>query len=130
MSVDFQEIGFGFGSVTGRTQELRYEHDFKRKVSKATVALKGFSAKFDNSDHELHLLQVSPSIESIVNTKVVVKVKFLLRDNSGNIDDKYSGGIVVIILADLESSIRPPIFLKVKTKNPSKTSKKITKTKN
>lgn len=96
MSLDFREVGFGFGPVTGRSQELTYEMDFQRRVSKATVAIKSFIARFDNADHELHAFEIVTSIQRIVNTKVFVKVNFLLRDDSGNIDDRYSGAVHVV----------------------------------
>lgn len=126
MSLDFREIGFGFGPVTGKSQELTYEMDFGQKVSKATVALKSFISRFVNSDHELHALEIITSISRIQNTKVTVKVTFLLRDYSGNIDDKFSGAVHVVVFADLAGNVQPPIFLNLNAKASKKAVKKKT----
>lgn len=123
MALDFREVGFGFGPLTGRRHELSYTMDFGQKVSKATIALKGFTSQFDKADHELHALEILTRVDRIENTKVFVTVSILLRDYSNNIDDKYSGSVHIIIFADVVTNALPPIFINYKAKK-SKTNLK------
>ena len=114
MALDFRVMGFGFGPVTGKQQVLVGPVDFGQPVLRADAAIKGFESQFDEGDHHVHAHTVVASIDRIENTKVFVKVTYLLRDSSGNIDDPYSGGVQVLVIADLATRLRPPIFVGVK----------------
>jgi hypothetical protein len=111
MALDFVSIGIAFGPVTGSTHEAIYPLEFDRKVLRVAIALSGFSAQFDNADHELHLLQFDTDYRIIEETKVIITVNFLLRDYSGNIDDSYSGEVWLNVFYDLSSIALPPVHL-------------------
>jgi len=114
MAIDYRTIGFGFGSVRGREQELVGSVDFGLPVLRAEAALKGFISRFDGGDHHVYVHKIITSIDRIENSKVFVKVTYLLRDSSGNIDDPYSGGVHVLVFADVAPRLQPPILIRAK----------------
>jgi hypothetical protein len=100
MALEFRSAGFGFASGKGKTQEIVGRINFSKPVLKADVALQGFDLQFDNADHELHRITVRARVTKIELISAWVSVKILLRDHSGNIDDRYSGGVSVLVFAE------------------------------
>ena len=111
MTLDFRVIGFGFGPTTKKEQVLIGPVDFGANVTRAEVCLKGFDSRFENGDHNLLSHKILTRIDRIEGSRVFVKVTYLLRDSSGNIDDPYSGGVHVLVLADVAPRIHPPVFV-------------------
>ena len=70
-----------------------------RQVLSAQVLLKGFDVQFDDSDHALHRELVRFENIDIQGSTVKFDTRLLLRDNSGNIDDKYSGRVDYVVIA-------------------------------
>ena len=76
--------------------------NFSANVTRCGVALNGFSLKFSDSDRPLHEMSVNVE-ETTLKTSgknVSVKVAVLMRDKSGNIDDRYQGYADVLFIAE------------------------------
>ena len=111
MALDFRIIGFGFASHKGSEQVLIGSVDFGQPVTRAQTALNGFDSHYDGGDHNLLEHKILTSVDHISGSRVFVKVTYLLRDSSGSIDDKFSGGVHVLVFADLATRPFPPIFV-------------------
>jgi hypothetical protein len=111
--MDFRVIGFGFGSRKFGEHMLIGSVDFGagNRVNRAEVALKGFDSHDDGEDHELLQHKILTSIDHIAGSRVFVKVRYLLRDSSGSIDDAYSGGVHVLVFADVSPRPTGPILV-------------------
>jgi hypothetical protein len=129
MALDFRIIGFGFASHEGSEQVLIGSVDFGRPVTRAESALNGFISRYDGGDHHLLEHRILTSIDHIAGSRVFVKVTYLLRDSSGSIDDKFSGGVHVLVFADVSQGPVPPIFVGAKNiaKRTTRTKKKLAK---
>lgn len=115
MALDFRIIGFGFASHKGSEQVLIGSVDFGHPVTRAESALNGFDSHYDGGDHNLLQHKILTSIDHIAGSRVFVKVTYLLRDSSGSIDDKFSGGVHVLVFADVSQGPVPPIFVGAKS---------------
>ena len=73
---------------------------FTGTVRSAGAALNGFDITYNNGDHHLLREVIDLSVEHDTNS-VTVTASFLLRDNSGNIDDRFSGHVDCLIIADV-----------------------------
>jgi hypothetical protein len=125
MALEFRSAGFGFASAKGKTQEIVGRINFSKPVLKADVALQGFDLQFDNADHELHRISVRATVTKIDLISAWVSVKILLRDHSGNIDDKYSGSVSVLVFAETGQLPHVPnLMFKSKSKASSARRKK------
>ena len=111
MALDFRIIGFGFASHKGSEQVLIGPVDFGHPVTRAQTALNGFDSHYDGGDHNLLEHKILTSVDHISGSRVFVKVTYLLRDSSGSIDDKFSGGVHVLVFADVSTRPLPPIFV-------------------
>lgn len=101
MALDFRELTIRFDPTTGRTQRESATAVFGDRVRRASAALKGVNIGYNNGDHHLLRQEFDIDVTTIVNNTVTVAVDFLLRDNSGNIDDPFSGSVEVLVLADV-----------------------------
>ena len=85
---------------------------FDSRIRTAEVALKGFTARFDNNqDHNFGELDIFFREIDVQEKSVSFTVALMLRDFSGEIDDAYSGHVIVLVIADLENN-SPVIFEK------------------
>ena len=76
---------------------------FATSVSLAVPIISGFSIGFTDSDHHLGRQQIelsSANIHGNLGQLVDVTVVFLLRDLSGNIDDRFDGFVDVTLLVE------------------------------
>jgi hypothetical protein len=75
----------------------------RHPIRTATVVLSGFQLRFTETDH--NLLEEKISISDVhfeSNGKLIsFRVNFLLRDNSGTLDDPFAGFADVVIIADV-----------------------------
>ncbi len=93
-------------STTGTTSIAGGFVDFESNVRTAHVALAGFGARFDNQhDHHYGELSIFFREVSISGRRVSFVPALLLRDFSENIDDKYSGFVNVLVIADLVPAV-------------------------
>ena len=101
MAIDFRSTTIKFDSSEGFIQSEPGAVVFAGHVNRADVAIKSFDVRYDKDDHHLLREMLVPRVESINNNVVILKVDYLLRDNSGNIDDPYSGTAEVLVIADV-----------------------------
>jgi hypothetical protein len=101
MAIDFQRQRAFFPSVTGRSQSTELVFVFSGNVRKAESAINGYSMGYGNGDHHLLRAQVDTTVTSVSLNTVRVRVDYLLRDSSGNIDDPYDGFVDVTLIADV-----------------------------
>jgi hypothetical protein len=101
MAIQMQTLHFEFPSVTGSIQTKVLTAFFGGTVQTAVVMLQGFDIHYNNSDHHILREEIQLAIESRIGTTVGVRATFLLRDDSGNIDDPYSGNINAVVIADV-----------------------------
>lgn len=70
---------------------------------KVEAVLKGFHAGYTDSDHHVLDLEVDLDVTN-VNTSantVTVAADYLLRDSSGNIDDRFDGFVQEVVIAEV-----------------------------
>jgi hypothetical protein len=101
MTLDFRLLNINFDPTTGRAQRESATAIFNSRVIKAQAALKGFNISFNNGDHNFLREQVDIDVTGVQNNAVEIAVDFVLRDNSGNFDDPYSGSVEVLVIADV-----------------------------
>lgn len=79
---------------------------FNSDVINADVALKGFLIRYYGDDH--HVRDIEVSIKDALfhdNPKsLTFEIEFLLRDNSGNMDDDFGGWVDVLVIAESVTS--------------------------
>ena len=70
--------------------------------------LKGFRVGYTNGDHHVLAMEIDLDITNIApipgisnQSDVTVAADFLLRDNSGNIDDPYEGFVQGVLIAQV-----------------------------
>jgi hypothetical protein len=100
MAIDFQRQRASFPSTAGRPQTMELVFAFPTAVRRAESLINGFSIGFSQSDHHLLRAQVDSTVTAVSNNIVRVRVDYLLRDSSGNIDDPYDGYIDVAVIVD------------------------------
>jgi len=101
MAVDFRRTSITFDPTSGQTQNETATVVFNGRVIRADAALNGFDVQFTDSDHHIFRQTVDASIRTVNNNTVTVGVRYLLRDSSGNIDDRYNGRVDVLVIADV-----------------------------
>ncbi|MDJ0674876.1 MAG: hypothetical protein QNJ36_05785 [Calothrix sp. MO_167.B42] len=102
MAIDFRRTTINFDPTRGRTQSEVGAVVFSRRVMRADVALNGFDIKFTDDDHHVYREMIDARIDSIRDQTVFVRVNYLLRDKSGNIDDAYDGRVDVLVIAEVQ----------------------------
>jgi hypothetical protein len=104
MPISFRRVSLVFDSSAGSEQVETATVTFNSKVKTAQAALRGFDVRYDHTDRELKHLKVDLDNNTpvIKGASVAVTGRLLLHDNSGNIDDPYSGRIDVLVIADVE----------------------------
>jgi len=101
MAIDFRRVGITFDPTRGQTQNEVATVVFNSRVIKADVALNGFDVQFTDGDHHIFRQIIDAGISTINNNTVTVRVSYLLRDSSGNIDDRYHGRVDVLVIAEV-----------------------------
>lgn len=101
MAIDFRRTSITFDPTSGRIQNEVATVVFNSRVVRADVALNGFDVQFTDGDHHIFRQIVDASISTVNNNTVTVAVRYLLRDSSGNIDDRYHGRVDVLVIAEV-----------------------------
>jgi hypothetical protein len=102
MPIDFRTPpAMTFDPTAGQVQTQFTTALFNSPVRRAEVALKGFNIGYTNSDHHVLRELIQAHIDAIENNTVRVRVDYLLRDDSGNIDDPYNGTVDVVVMAEV-----------------------------
>jgi len=107
MAIDFRVASIKFDPTQGQVQREVGTVHFNGKVLRAEASIKGFSIGYDNGDHHVLREMVTLDVDSISDNVVTVGCNFLIRDDSGNIDDPFDGRVDVLVMAD----VAPPVFL-------------------
>ena len=73
------------------------------RSDKAQAMLKGFHAGYSDGDHHILELEIDLDITDVSTARntVTVAADFLLRDGSGNIDDRYDGFVQGVVIAEV-----------------------------
>lgn len=101
MAIDFRRTTVTFDPTQGREQSEQGAVVFNSAVRRADVALNGFDIRFTDGDHHVFREKIDARIERITDRTVFVRVDYLLRDSSGNIDDRYEGRVDVLVMAEV-----------------------------
>jgi DNA/RNA endonuclease YhcR with UshA esterase domain len=102
MAIDFRSTTITFDSTRGQVQNESATVIFNSRVIRAEVALKGFDVQFTDEDHNFFRQLIDPSILAVNDNTATVNVTYLLRDSSGNIDDRYQGSVAVLVIAEVQ----------------------------
>src|SRR2546426_8687416 len=102
MALQFRQLTINFDATSGRKQTEAATAVFGGRVHTAEAALKGYNIRYTNGDHHVLEEEIDLDITNFNNNAVTVAAKFLLRDNSGNIDDPFSGFVQAVVIADVE----------------------------
>lgn len=98
--LSFKELTINFDPTSGRVQRESATAVFNGTVRTAQAVLKGFNIRYTDGDH--HILAQEIDLDtSISGRSVVVSSDFLLRDSSGNIDDRFQGWVQCVVIADV-----------------------------
>ncbi len=101
MALTFRTQTVNFDPTRGQRQREPGSVTFPSRVRTAHAAIKGFSIGYTDSDHHIYQAEVDIDMASVIGPTVNFFVDFLLRDSSGNIDDRYGGWVEVLVIADL-----------------------------
>jgi hypothetical protein len=93
-----------FDPTANREQVEPGAATFPRRVQRPEAVLHGFDIGYSDGDH--HVLRekidiTDVRVDPVSPTTVRFNVRYLFRDNSGNIDDRYNGWVDVLVLADM-----------------------------
>ena len=105
MPIDFRRTTITFDPTSGQTQNESATVVFNSRVIRADAALNGFDVQFTDGDHHVFREMIDASVLTINSNTVTVGVAYLLRDKSGNIDDRYHGRVDVLVIAEVSSSV-------------------------
>lgn len=101
VALDFRRLVFDFPPMRDRAQRLTATAMFGARVRRAEAALQGFDIGYTDGDHHVWREVVDVDVVRISNNNVEVAVDYLFRDSTGNIDDRYSGKVEVVVIADV-----------------------------
>ena len=104
MALAFQIAKVHFDPTSGIIQNEPGVAIFPSNVRIAELALRSFNIGYTDDDHHVLRTEIILKEKNITGTTVTFSVDFLLRDNSGNIDDRFDGSVEVLVIADLEES--------------------------
>jgi hypothetical protein len=103
MPIDFRTERVNFDATANIVQKQVAHANFSSRVLNAGAAINGWSIEFTNDDHPVLKQKINildTQLERNGNS-VSVPVEFLLRDNSGNIDDPFKGYVDVMFVAEV-----------------------------
>lgn len=105
MSTDFRRGNVVFDPTKGQIQTQTGAVVFNSPVTRADVAISAFDIRYNDSDHDILRMMVGAEVQNIEGATVFYQVQFLLRDDSGDIDDPFSGSVDVLVMAQLADGI-------------------------
>lgn len=98
--LDLRRLRFSFPPAQGAPQSQTQSVGFASPVRLADAAINGFDIGYVDADHHLLRTQIDINTFFVSNTVLNVTMNFSLRDASGNFDDRYSGFVDVLVIAD------------------------------
>lgn len=109
MALDYRRGSVSFDPTAGQIQSEQGAVVFSSAVSRAEVSIAGYDLKYNNGDHHILREMVEAHVDNVQGATVFFHVDYLLRDDSGNIDDPFSGSVDVLVIADVDQPrMRPP----------------------
>jgi hypothetical protein len=101
MALVMKQFTITFGSASGSKQSAVQTVSFNSNVkNNAQAVLKGYNARYTNSDREVKEIEVDLDVVAVSDEDVEVRAELLLRDASGNIDDPFQGWVQGVVIAD------------------------------
>lgn len=100
MALRFIRERVTFDPTKGQIQVEPRTVVFPGTIRTAHVALNGFDVQYSDGDHHLLRHMVDISDPAINGNSVSYTVSLLLRDGSGNIDDRFAGTVDTLIIAE------------------------------
>jgi hypothetical protein len=98
--IDFRETRIRFDPTEGQTQQESQRVPFGRQVRRASAAIKAMRIGYTDGDH--HVWRLTTDLDATPSgTDVVVTLRYLLRDSTGNVDDRYDGDFEIMVVADV-----------------------------
>jgi hypothetical protein len=98
--VSFKQLSIKFDSTKGKRQRETATAVFNSKVKSAEAVLKGFNIRYSDGDHHVLEQEIDLDIIKTEGNTVTVAADFLLRDSSGNIDDRFQGWVQCVVIAN------------------------------
>lgn len=102
MTLAFRTQEVGFDSTQGRRQRQPGSVNFPSNVRTVNCAVKGYNIRFTNGDHPIREIEIDIDGPRFDGSNVTFNVDFVLRDNTGNYDDAYTGWVEVLVIADIQ----------------------------
>ncbi len=96
----FQSEQVNFESYYGGEHTTQVKVTFPTNVSKVESMIQGYNIQYNNGDHYILRNEIATSV-TFSGKDVFLTVTILLRDNSGNVDDPYSGWVDVLVCAEM-----------------------------
>lgn len=100
MALRFVRERIVFDPTKGQIQNEPRTVTFPSAVRTAHVALNGFDVRYTDGDHHILRQIVDISDPTVNGNAVSFNVSLLLRDSSGNIDDRYQGTVDTLVIAE------------------------------
>ncbi|MEE2056588.1 hypothetical protein [Rhodococcus artemisiae] len=97
MAIQFATPSITIPLGTGR-RSIQSTVSFSGRVVRAGVALNGFKIDYDDDDHHINIVEVDTDLVRISGGTVVFNVECQYADK--NFDDKYSGYVTALIIAE------------------------------
>lgn len=101
MAFDFRAVRVYFQPVAGREQSEQSDVVFAGRVNRAEAVINGFDVKFTDGNRPFYRQKIDIRVTRIIDRVVFIQAEYLLRDTSGNIDDRYDGYVDVVVFADV-----------------------------
>ncbi|MBI1227797.1 MAG: hypothetical protein GC192_21360 [Bacteroidetes bacterium] len=102
MKVEFKQVTIHFDYTSGIRQREPGTATFSGRVLSAEAMLKGYQIKFKDSNRPFFEQEVDIDITGTSGNRVDVAADFVLRDASGNLDDRYGGYVQCVVVAVVE----------------------------
>ncbi len=103
MALILANARFDIPATVGRSADFNIQirmPTFLKANAPASIVLAGFCVRYLNGDHMIRDLVVDVDNISSINDLVQGTVHVILRDNSGNVDDPFSGWVRLTALAE------------------------------
>jgi hypothetical protein len=101
MATELETVYFGFDDITGHEYVESESVIFDGRVTAAETAIQSFKIGYDGEGHNVRTNEIHTDAD-VNGDSVRVNLRALFRDNSGHIDDPYSGQIRVLVVAKTE----------------------------
>ena len=99
MAVEFRTVSIAIPKGKGQ-RSIEGTATFSSAVVDASVALNGFKLDYATSDHHINVIEADTDIVGISGNQVKFRIECSYADK--NFDDKYSGYVTALVVAEVE----------------------------